>query len=132
VNRPYSGANEAGSATTELAIVMPALLLLIMLIVQFALWYHAQTVAVAAAQDGVRTARIQGATAADGEKSSRAFLAQAGGRLVEAPAVSANRGPDNVRVEVHATVVSVVPGLHLAIDEEAQAPLEQFRAESQR
>ena len=60
MNLPRRARGERGSATTELVIAMPALLLLIMSIIQFGLWYHASHVAKAAAQEGVRAARIEG------------------------------------------------------------------------
>ncbi len=44
---------ESGSATAELVIATPLLLLLILAIVQFALWEHATHVAQAVAQQGL-------------------------------------------------------------------------------
>ena len=46
---------EAGSTTLELVVIFPVVLLLIFGIVQTAVWYHARTLAMLAAQDGLRT-----------------------------------------------------------------------------
>ena len=50
---------ERGSATTEVVLLTPVLLFLIMAIIQFGLWFHAQHVAQAAADQGVRTAAFE-------------------------------------------------------------------------
>lgn len=47
-----------GSSAIELAILAPALLVLTMLIVQFALWFQARQAALSAAQEGARDARV--------------------------------------------------------------------------
>ena len=63
----WPGRSEAGAATTEFVIIVPALMLLIMLVIQFALYYDAANVATAAAQDSVRAARIENGSAAAGQ-----------------------------------------------------------------
>ena len=47
---------ESGEATTEMVLIVPVLLLLLLVVVQFGLWYHAQHVVQAAAQEGTRAA----------------------------------------------------------------------------
>lgn len=49
---------DRGSSAIELAILAPALLLLTMVIIQFALWFQARQAALAAAQEGARDARV--------------------------------------------------------------------------
>src|SRR5579875_1149649 len=49
---------DRGSSAVELAILAPALLLLTMIIIQFALWFQARQAALAAAQEGARDARV--------------------------------------------------------------------------
>ena len=67
---------EHGAATTELVVATPLLLLLVLLVVQFALWGHAIHISDAAAQEGARAARLEGGTAADGAARAREFLSQ--------------------------------------------------------
>ena len=55
--------NERGDATVEAVLAVPVLLLLILMVVQFGLWYHASHTAKAAAQEGVRAVRTEGAAA---------------------------------------------------------------------
>lgn len=49
---------DRGSSAVELAILAPMLLILTMVIIQFALWFQARQAALAAAQEGARDARI--------------------------------------------------------------------------
>jgi hypothetical protein len=49
---------DRGSSAVELAILAPALLILTMIVIQFALWFQARQAALAAAQEGARDARV--------------------------------------------------------------------------
>jgi Flp pilus assembly protein TadG len=118
---------ESGEATTEMVLIVPVLLLLLLVVVQFGLWYHAQHVVQAAAQEGTRAARVEGATADDGSRRAELFLARSGGGVVDDPAVLADRTADQVRVEVSGQAVAVIPGLHLAVNAAATSPTEEFQ-----
>ena len=124
---PGAAGDEQGAATTEVVLVTPVLLVLIMLVVQFGLWYHGSHVATAAAQEGARAARVDGGSRAAGEARARAFLASLGREVVGHPQVSAERGADRARVEVRGTAVAVVPGLRLPIRAVSDGPVERFR-----
>lgn len=58
--------DDRGSSAIELAILAPALLILTMIIIQFALWFQARQVALAAAQEGAREARELSVTKSTG------------------------------------------------------------------
>jgi Flp pilus assembly protein TadG len=49
--------SDRGASAVELAVLAPAFLMVIMLIIQFALWFNAREVALASAQAGARVAR---------------------------------------------------------------------------
>jgi hypothetical protein len=120
--------DERGAATAELVIATPVLLLLVLLIVQFGLWYHASSVATAAAQEGARAARLEGATGDDGYERAVAFLDATGRTIIEDRAVRAERSGGLARVEVEGWSVAVVPGFRIRIEAEAESPVEEFRA----
>ncbi len=124
-------AHEGGAATAELVIAIPLLLLLVLLVVQFALWQHAVHVADAAAQEGARAARLQGGTAAEGEARARVFLAQLSPTILAHPEVVARRDADSARVEVAGEALVLVPGLHLPVRVASQGSVERFRAADQ-
>ena len=117
---------EEGIATTEAVLVTPVLLLLVMTVFQFALWYHAQHVATAAAEEGARTARAEQGTASAGQARAQSFLNQAGPTIVQDRTVAATRTADTVTVTVHGTAVAIIPGLHLSVDATATSPVERF------
>ena len=124
LSRPRDDAPQAGSSTTELVLLMPVVLLLVMLVVQFGLWLHAQHVATAAAQEGLVAAQVESGTSAAGHSRAETFLAEAGG-LREAQ-VDAARDTQRARVEVVGVTPAVVPGLALRVSAIAEGPTERF------
>ena len=127
--RRYAGEpGERGAATTELVMATPALLFLLMLLVQVGLWFHAQHVAQAAAQEGVRAVRVEDGVEADGVERANEFLDWLGREIIQGRAVSATRDADVATVTITGFAVNVVPGLRFGISEEAEAPVERFRA----
>ncbi len=127
MSRPGPEFAERGAASTQLVLVMPLLLLMVMLILQFGLWYHGSHVAIAAAQEGARAARLEGSTAAAGEARARTFLAALGRDVVGEPVVVATRDAEVARVEVSGLSVAVVPGFRLPISAVSEGTVERFR-----
>lgn len=119
--------DESGAAATEVALLTPLLLLILMLIVQFALWEHATHVAKAAALEGVGSARLEGASVADGERRANVMLDQLGDRLITGTHVTVTRTATVATVSVTGTVQEVVPGMHLPVKATSTAPVEAFR-----
>lgn len=117
---------EYGGASAELVVATPLLLLLLFGIVQFALWQHASHVVEAAAQEGARSARLQGGTIDSGKAETYAFLDQLGANLVLDPQVSVTRDSVSARVEVTAQVESVLPHLNLPVRAISSGPVERF------
>jgi Flp pilus assembly protein TadG len=118
---------QAGAATAELVVATPLLLLLVLLVVQFALWQHGANAATAAAQEGARAARLDGGSAAAGRAKAADFLHALAPTLVRGARVTARRDQATARVEVTGTAEAVVPGLRLPIRAVAEAPVERFR-----
>ena len=123
--------HDRGSASLEVVLIFPALILVVTLIIQFALWEQATHVATAAAQDGAQTARLEGSTAAAGQSRAESFLQQAAPRLIGAPTVTASRSADVATVAVTGTVAGLVPGLHLRVEGSASAVVERYRSGAQ-
>lgn len=121
---------QRGDATVEAVLAFPVLLLLVMLVIQFGLYFHASHAAEAAAQEGVRAARVLGGSAADGERTAEQFMADSVPTLVEGVAIDATRTTEQARVVVSGTVHSIVPGLHLDVRAEAASPVERFRPDT--
>jgi Flp pilus assembly protein TadG len=124
--------DEAGIATVEAVLVFPVLLLVIMVVFQFALWYHASGLATAAAQDGARAARAEGATARDGQDRANGLLDQTGRSILQGRHVVVSRTSASTRVEVSGTCIALVPGLHLPVDAVVESGTERFVGRSGR
>jgi Flp pilus assembly protein TadG len=124
--------DEAGIATVEAVLVFPVLLLLIMVVFQFALWYHASGLATAAAQDGARAARSEGASASDGQDRANGLLDQTGRSILQGRHVLVSRTAASTRVEVRGTCIALVPGLHLPVDAVVESSTERFVGRSGR
>lgn len=120
---------ERGIATTEAVLVTPALLFLVMLMIQFGLWFHAQHVAQAAAEEGARAARALHGSADVGRLQAEAFLDQAGATVIDSRSVTATRTDDAVAVEVEGQSTNVIPGFVLPVSATAISPVERFREE---
>lgn len=122
-----AGGDEAGSSAIEMVILFPVTLLVVLIIIQFGLWYHAADIARAAAQQGVKTASAYGATAGAGQVQARAVLDENGRSLIQGTTVTPFRDGAQARITVTGTALTVVPILHLPIHETATAPVEAFR-----
>ena len=122
--------DQRGDATIEAVLAVPVLLLLITLVIQFGLYYHAAHTAEAAAQEGARAARVEGAVAADGQQRAEDFMADAAPTLVHNVTITATRDSETAHIEVRGTVHSIVPGLTLTIHADANSPVERFRADT--
>lgn len=127
--RPRSG-SDRGSVTVEIAILGPALLLLIFGVVQAGMWFYARSLALAAAQEGVSSARAYGASPAAGISRAQTFLReQAGDSLTDTAVSTAGSTRTVVRVQVRGRAISVLPGVPgIAIHQSAQGPVERFTA----
>lgn len=120
---------EAGYVTTEVVLLTPVLLFLVLLVVQFGLWLHAQHVAQAAADEGLRDARTASVPLGEAEARAEAFLDQAASSVIEERGVLIERDGETARVVVTGHAPVVVPGFELSVRAVAAAPVERFRAD---
>jgi uncharacterized phosphosugar-binding protein len=126
---------DAGAVTTELVIATPAFLFLIMMIVQSGLYFHAVSLASAAAQDGARTAAVGGtdASVVDGENTAKQMLDDLAPDLIQNKAVNGALVDNGQMVEMHVEgdviPVFVVPGVNVSfrVQEVAESAVERFR-----
>ena len=125
-----SARSQAGAVATELVIVTPVLLLLMMVVVQFALWEHAQHIAQAAAQRGAETARVEHGSDAQGLATARQAITQLGGNLLVGSSVTISRSGDVITVDVTGRADAVVPFLELPVTATAVGPVERFQPPS--
>lgn len=121
--------DDRGSASLELLILLPALFAILFLGMQAALFHHARTVAIAAAQEGARTAGAERGTDQGGVGAANAFISEAGGDdVLRSTHVSANRKAANVTITVTGYSLSVLPGWHPKVEQSATMPIERVTA----
>jgi hypothetical protein len=110
----------------EVALAAPLLMLILLTIVQFALWSHATHIAQAAATEGLAAVRLDTGTAADGETRALETITQLGDGPLRNAAAHATRGADQARVEVTGVTATVIPFLRLPVHAQAAGPTEHF------
>ncbi len=131
MRRRQGTAGEVGATTTELAVLMPVLIVMLLAPVQVALWWHARQVADAAAEEAVDVAQVETSNEAQALAAAFGLLNQAG-NLREASVVVVQRGPDEVIVEVRGRAPQLVPGIDWGVMSRAASPMERFVPEDER
>lgn len=118
---------ERGSATLEISVLFPALLLLVFVVFQAGLWFFARTVALAAAEEGARVAAAESSSSGDGRAAAESFVSRTSGNLVTNIRVTASRGANQATVTVSARSLSIVPGMAgFVIEQSATIPVERI------
>ena len=121
--------DERGSVSIELVILLPALFAVMFLGMQAALFYHARTVAIAAAQEGARAAGGEQGKESDGVQAATAFVQEAGGDdVLSGTTTTANRTATTVTVVVEGHSLSVIPGWSPVVRQVASVPVERVTA----
>ena len=107
-----------------MVVLMPALFSVLFLGLQAALYYHASTVAGAAAQDGARVAASYASSGiAAGTTTALSALDQSHGSLQNYTVVG-TAGADGPAVTVTGNSLSLIPGLTLSVTRSASLPWE--------
>ncbi|WP_240506706.1 TadE family protein [Thermoactinospora rubra] len=129
-------ARERGASVVELAILMPVVLIVILLIVQFALIFHARQVADAAAREGARVARAAGVGEGAGDwqgaatQRARTIIGAMGPQILTKASVQPWQRGSHRGVTVRGDAVAAVPllpGMSFRITSTFGGPIECFR-----
>jgi Flp pilus assembly protein TadG len=128
---------ESGVSAIEFVLLTPVLFFLLFATVQFALYFFARHVAIAAAQEGDRVARAEAGRpgedwSGDAKLKANGWVAQLAPNLLTRTGVktgssgSSGQASWTVSVQVTGTVPSLVPGMTLTVSETSVGPVEQF------
>jgi Flp pilus assembly protein TadG len=117
-------------STIQVAILFPAILFWLMLIVQYGLWWHAKQVANAAAAEAVNSAHISTGSENAGQRAAADYLSQAGN--LANVRITVDRTPTVVTAEIHGDAPQLVPGFSWSVTARSVAPVERFVPEDQR
>ena len=125
---------DRGETSAEAVLVLPVLILLVMVVLQSALYFHTAHVARAAAAEGAVAAAshsVPGSSVTNtGAERAAFFATEAGGRIEGAPSAEFSDGL--VRVRVTLRVPSLVPFLATRVTRDATEPKERIVAEIER
>lgn len=123
---------ERGSLTLELAVVFPAVLALLLLIVQTGLYLYAREIALDAARQGAEVARLQTGSLSAGLVQAQSFARHAGGgSLLDSRASDTGSTATVVTITVAGRAPSLLPGLTgWSISQTAIAPRELFTTQT--
>ena len=114
-----------GSASLELAVVFPAVMALVFLIVQAGIYVHARTLALTAAQEGLRPASALAGGPGAGTARAAGFLDRTADGWLTHRDVATTRSATTATVTVTGRVISLLPGLPgLPIRQQATGPVE--------
>jgi Flp pilus assembly protein TadG len=118
---------DRGSVTVEIAVLAPALLLVVFSVVQVGLWSYARSLALGAAQEGVAAGRAHAASPESGRARAEQFLATSAGDSLTVGTVTAHQAAGVLRIEVTGRALSVLPGVPgLPVRQHAEGPLERY------
>jgi hypothetical protein len=125
-----SPSRELGLASTELAVLMPVLIALVLAPIQLGLWWHASQVADVAAREAVDAAQVEGATETDGVTAANRFLDAAGNLTHRHVAVA--RTTATVTVEVTGRAPRLIPGMDWQVTSVAVGAVERYYSPPER
>ena len=113
----------------ETVVIVPVAMVVILVLVQVALWAHAAQVVQAAAAQGDQVARAYGSSPAAGESAARAFLDRLGSGVVAGAQVSAATTPAGLaEVSVSGRATSILPGFSLPVSARSIGPVQEYRS----
>jgi Flp pilus assembly protein TadG len=117
---------EQGAVSVELAVIFPAVLLLILAAVQAGLVFHARHLAQAAAQEALRATRQYDGSTGAGRQAATGLLSRDAGDLLVARTISIGRSPTQADVRISGHALSLLPGVTLTVTAHAAGPVERF------
>lgn len=124
--------DEAGVTSTEVAVIMPVLITVIMMVFQVGMFWHAKQAADVAAEEAVEAAQVATATEADGYSGAAAILGQAGNLTNTVVTVNRDIATGTVTVVITGDAPSIIPFGSWSVTAQAQGSIEQFVPAAQR
>jgi len=116
--------HDRGSSPVEFAIVAAAMILVGFAVIQVGLVWHARSIALGAATQGVGAGRGYLAPLDAADTTARHFLDHAGDGLAEQN-VTVTTTATEVRVTVTGTAITILPGVRFTISQTAHGSIEQ-------
>jgi Flp pilus assembly protein TadG len=120
--------DDRGSTVVESVLIVPLAMLVLLLIVQFALWAHAAQAAHTAASEADRVAVAQGGGTAAAINQAQLVLHAAGSDLQSSKIVVTLLPGDQEQVSVSGQATSILPEFKLPVSSVEVGPVQEFRS----
>jgi Flp pilus assembly protein TadG len=119
---------ERGSASVEVAILLPIIMVLLFAGPQLTMWYFAREAVTAAAQAGARAASLDGAQPGAGPAAANSYLNSLGSGTLTGYTSSEQDSATTVSIHIHAEVPNVIPlpGFSTSVDVSISRDTERF------
>lgn len=117
---------DAGVVSTEVAVIMPALIIVIMMVFQVGMFWHAKQAADVAAEEAVEAAQVATATEADGYSGAASILGQAGNLRNATVTVNRDEAAGTVTVTITGNAPAIIPFGSWGVTSQAQGSIERF------
>lgn len=117
--------DERGSASLETALVFPALLFTLAILIQAVLYGFSSHVVTSAAREGARAARLSG-DPMTGRRHAEQFLTRFGSETVTDRHVDVASDGRTVTVTVTGRATQLLPGFAPEVDGRSSGPVERF------
>ncbi len=121
--------DERGVVAIEFMLVISMLIVVFLLMLQYAVRAHAERIAAAAAEEGLAAAATYDGTAADAERVALDYLTRLGPGL-NTTTVDASRNATSATVTVSGNVDQLIPFLSISVNVRVEGPVERFVEES--
>ena len=112
----------------EAVLMIPAVMIVLLAVVQFALWAHAAQVVQLAASEGDDRLGRSAAGPSPGRPQPTRFCRRPGSDLTSSVVTVDVMPGDMARVQVQGTAVAVLPGLSLPVSATQVGPIQEFRS----
>ena len=112
----------------EAVVIVPVLMVLLLIVVQFVLWSHAAQTVQSAAAEGDRIARSYDAGPNSGTAQADAVLQSPGSSVTGGQVTETLLAGDLVELRVSGDAVSIVPWVTLPVSAVQVGPIQEFRA----
>ncbi len=116
---------ERGAIAIEFMLVLSMLVVVFLVMLQYAVRAHAHRIATAAAEEGLAAASAYDGSAEDARRTAQKYVDDLGPGLHSA-VVTASRSATTARVAVSGEVEQLVPFLTVRVSAEVQGPVERF------
>jgi Flp pilus assembly protein TadG len=119
--------DERGTMAIEFMLVMSMLMVVFLVMLQYALQTHAEQTAHAAADQALAAATAYNGSTTDGQAAGTSYLADSGNTL-QHPSISVTRNANVATVTVTGDVTPFIPFLPVSVTVHVEGPVEKFVA----